>query len=165
MPYASTRVHIDLDAFYAAGEQRDHPAWRGRPLVVGAEPGRRGVVATCSYETHRFGVHSAMPIAEAVRRLPVETVYVRPDMARYAEVSREIMRVLGTLAPVIEPVSIDEAYLDVSGLERLVGPPEVVARRTKAAIREAVGLTASMGIGPNRLIAKLTSDARKPMDS
>jgi DNA polymerase IV len=155
-------MHIDLDAFYAAVEQRDHPAWRGRPLVVGAAPGRRGVVATCSYEARRFGVHSAMPIAEAVRRLPAETVYVRPDMARYAEVSGRIMRVLGTLAPVVEPVSIDEAYLDVSGLERLLGPPEVVARRTKAAIREAVGLTASVGIGPNRLIAKLASDARKP---
>ena len=155
-------MHVDLDAFYAAVEQRDHPAWRGRPVVVGAAPGRRGVVATCSYEARRFGVHSAMPIAEAVRRLPAETVYVRPDMARYAEVSRRIMRVLGTLAPVVEPVSIDEAYLDVSGLERLVGPPEVVARRTKAAIRAAVGLTASVGIGPNRLITKLASDARKP---
>jgi DNA polymerase-4 len=155
-------MHVDLDAFYAAVEQRDRPDWRGRPLVVGAEPGRRGVVATCSYEARRFGVHSAMPIAEAVRRLPAETVYVRPDMARYAEVSREIMRVLGTLSPLVEPVSIDEAYLDVSGLERLVGPPEVVARRAKAAIYEAVGLTASVGIGPNRLIAKLASDARKP---
>jgi hypothetical protein len=120
------------------------------------------VVATCSYETHRFGVHSAMPIAQAVRCLPEETVYVRPEMARYAEVSREIMRVLGTLAPVIEPVSIDEAYLDVSGLERPVGPSEVVARRAMAAIRAAVGLIASVGIGPNRLIAKLASDARKP---
>jgi DNA polymerase-4 len=155
-------MHVDLDAFYAAVEQRDRPEWRGRPLVVGAEPGRRGMVATCSYEARRFGVHSAMPIAEAVRRLPAETVYVRPDMARYAEVSRRVMRVLGTLAPVVEPVSIDEAYLDVSGLERLIGPPEVVARRTKAAIYEAVGLTASVGIGPNRLIAKLASDARKP---
>lgn len=109
-------MHIDLDAFYAAVEQRDHPAWRGRPLVVGAAPGRRGVVATCSYEASRFGVHSAMPISEAVRLLPAETVYVRPDMVRYGKVSREIMRLLGTLAPVVEPVSIDEAYLDVSGL-------------------------------------------------
>jgi DNA polymerase-4 len=81
-------MHVDLDAFYAAVEQRDRPEWRGRPLVVGAAPGRRGVVATCSYEARRFGVRSAMPIAEAVRRLPAETVYVRPDMARYAEVSR-----------------------------------------------------------------------------
>ena len=155
-------MHVDLDAFYAAVEQRDHPEWRGLPVVVGAEPGRRGVVATCSYEARRYGVHSAMPISEAVRRLPPETVYVRPDMARYAGVSREIMGVLGTLSPVVEQVSIDEAYLDVSGLERLMGPPEVIAKRAKAAVREAVGLTASVGVGPNRLIAKLASDFRKP---
>jgi len=155
-------LHVDLDAFYAAVEQRDHPEWRGRPLVVGAEPGRRGVVATCSYEARRYGVRSAMPIAEAVRRLPAETVYVRPDMARYARVSRQVMGVLETLSPVVEPVSIDEAYLDVTGMEGLVGPPEVIGQRTKAAIQEAVGLTASVGLGPNRLIAKLASDFRKP---
>jgi DNA polymerase-4 len=155
-------MHVDLDAFYAAVEQRDHPLWRGLPVVVGAEPGRRGVVATCSYEARRYGVHSAMPISEAVRRLPPETVYVRPRMADYAHVSRQIMGVLATISPVVEQVSIDEAYLDVSGMEGLVGPPEVIARRTKAAIREAVGLTASVGIGPNRLIAKLASDFRKP---
>ncbi|MFZ0790447.1 MAG: DNA polymerase IV, partial [Chromatiaceae bacterium] len=155
-------MHVDLDAFYAAVEQRDHPPWRGLPVVVGAEPGRRGVVATCSYEARRYGVHSAMPISEAVHRLPPETVYVRPDMAHYAGVSRKIMGVLETISPVVEQVSIDEAYLDVSGMEGLVGPPEVIARRAKAAIREAVGLTASVGIGPNRLIAKLASDFRKP---
>ena len=155
-------MHVDLDAFYAAVEQRDHPEWRGIPVVVGAEPGRRGVVATCSYEARRYGVHSAMPISEAARRLPPQTLYVRPDMERYARVSRQIMGVLETLSPVVEPVSIDEAYLDVSGLERLMGPPEVIARRAKAAIREAVGLTASVGVGPNRLIAKLASDFHKP---
>ncbi|MFE8033864.1 DNA polymerase IV [Thiohalocapsa marina] len=155
-------MHIDLDAFYAAVEQRDRPAWRGRPVVVGALPGGRGVVATCSYEARRYGVRSAMPIAVAARRLPPETVYVRPDMARYARVSREIMRVLQTLSPAVEPVSIDEAYLDCSGLEQLIGPPEVIGRRAKAAIREAVGLTASVGLGPNRLIAKLASDSHKP---
>ena len=155
-------MHVDLDAFFAAIEQRDNPQWRGLPLVVGAEPGRRGVVATCSYEARRYGVHSAMPISEAARRLPPETVYVRPSMERYAGVSRQIMEVLGTLAPVVEKISIDEAYLDVTGLERLVGPPEVIGRRAKAAIRKAVGLTASVGIGPNRLIAKLASDAQKP---
>jgi DNA polymerase-4 len=155
-------MHVDLDAFYAAVEQRDHPPWRGLPVVVGAEPGRRGVVATCSYEARRYGVHSAMPISEAARRLPRETVYVRPRMSDYARVSRQIMDALETISPVVEQVSIDEAYLDVSGMEGLVGPPEVIARRTKAAIREAVGLTASVGIGPNRLIAKLASDFRKP---
>jgi DNA polymerase-4 len=155
-------MHVDLDAFFAAVEQRDNPQWRGRPLVVGAEPGRRGVVATCSYEARRFGVHSAMPISEAARRLPPDTIYVRPSMDRYARASRQIMAVLETISPRVEKVSIDEAYLDVTGLERLVGPPEVIGRQTKERIREAVGLTASVGIGPNRLIAKLASDADKP---
>ena len=155
-------MHVDLDAFFAAVEQRDNPQWRGLPLVVGAAPGGRGVVATCSYEARRYGVHSAMPIATATRRLPPETVYVRPRMDRYADVSRRIMAVLTTISPVVEKVSIDEAYLDVSGLMRLVGPPESIGRQTKAKIREAVGLTASVGIGPNRLIAELASDAGKP---
>jgi DNA polymerase-4 len=155
-------MHVDLDAFYAAIEQRDHPQWRGVPVVVGAEPGKRGVVATCSYEARRYGVHSAMPISEAARRLPPETVYVRPRMPDYARVSRQVMAVLGTISPVVEKVSIDEAFLDVSGLERLIGPPEIIGQKTKAAIREAVALTASVGIGPNRLIAKLASDCQKP---
>ncbi|MEN8174245.1 MAG: DNA polymerase IV [Pseudomonadota bacterium] len=156
-------MHVDLDAFYAAIEQRDHPQWWGLPVVVGAEPGKRGVVATCSYEARRYGVHSAMPISEAVRRLPPETVYVRPRMADYAKISRQIMDVLeSAVSPVVEKVSIDEAYLDVSGLERLIGPSGAVGRRAKAAIHDAVGLTASVGIGPNRLIAKLASDYRKP---
>jgi DNA polymerase IV len=155
-------MHVDLDAFYAAIEQRDHPQWRGLPVVVGAEPGQRGVVATCSYEARQYGVHSAMPISEAARRLPPETVYVRPRMDDYARVSREVMGALEGISPVVEKVSIDEAYLDVSGLELLVGPPELVGQRAKAAIREAVGLTASVGIGPNRLVAKLASDSNKP---
>ena len=155
-------MHVDLDAFYASIEQRDNPDLRGRPVVVGALPGGRGVVATCSYEARCFGVRSAMPIAEAARRLPSETVYVRPRMAHYAGVSRAIMQVLKAVSPVVEKVSIDEAYLDVSGLERLVGAPEVVGRRAKEMIHEAVGLTASVGIGPNRFIAKIASDNRKP---
>lgn len=155
-------LHVDPDAFYAAVEQRDHPEWRGLPLVVGARPGGRGVVATCSYEARRYGVRSAMPIAEAVRRLPPETVYVRPDIGRYAQVSRQNIGILETLTPLIEPVSIDEAYLDCSGMEGLMGPPQAIGRRVKEAIRQAVGLTASVGLGPNRLIAKLASDFRKP---
>jgi DNA polymerase-4 len=155
-------MHVDLDAFFAAVEQRDHPQWRGVPLVVGAEPGRRGVVATCSYEARRYGVHSAMPISEATRRLPPETVYVRPSMDRYARVWRQVMAVLKTISPRVEKISIDEAYLDVTGLEQLVGPPRIIGQRTKEKIRETVGLTGSVGIGPNRLIAKLASDAEKP---
>jgi len=155
-------LHVDLDAFYAAVEQRDRPDWRGLPVVVGAAPGRRGVVATCSYEARRYGVHSAMPISQAARRLPPQTVYLRPDMERYARVSRQIMRVLADLSPVIEQVSIDEAYLDVSGLERLMGSPTHIGQSAKTLIQDAVGLTASVGIGPNRLVAKLASDSHKP---
>jgi DNA polymerase-4 len=124
-------MHVDLDAFYAAIEQRDHPQWRGLPVVVGAAPGKRGVVATCSYEARRFGVHSAMPISEAARRLPPETVYVRPRMDDYARVSLQVMEALGKISPFVEKVSIDEAYLDISGLERLVSPPEVIGRRAQ----------------------------------
>lgn len=155
-------LHIDLDAFYAAVEQRDRPEWAGLPVVVGAAPGHRGVVATCSYEARRYGVRSAMPISEALRRLPPETIYVRPDMQRYAYVSQQVMETLATLSPVLEPVSIDEAFLDVTGLERLFGPPVAIGRRAKTLIKDAVGLTASVGIGPNRLIAKLASERDKP---
>lgn len=155
-------MHIDLDAFFASIEQRDHPEYQGRPLVVGAAPGNRGVVATCSYEARRYGVHSAMPISEAARRLPPETVYVRPSISRYVEVSRQIMSALESISPVVEKVSVDEAYLDISGMDRLIGTPETIAQRAKNLICETVGLTASVGIGPNRLIAKLASDFQKP---
>jgi DNA polymerase-4 len=154
-------MHLDMDAFYAAVEQRDNPALRGLPVVVGAQPGGRGVVATCSYEARRFGIHSAMPIHEAHRRCP-DAVYLRPRMAHYLEVARHIRAVMATCTPVVEPISIDEAFLDVSGLGHLVGPPETIGAQIKAAIRDAVGLTASVGIGPNRLVAKIASDFGKP---
>lgn len=153
--------HADLDAFYASVEQRDCPEYRDRPVVVGALPGHRGVVAAANYKARAFGIHSAMPIAEAHRRCP-DAVYLRPDMAKYARVSREIFQILGTLTPVVEPVSIDEAYLDLTGLERLLGPPEDIGREIKRRILETTGLQASVGIGPNRLIAKLASEHRKP---
>ena len=152
---------MDLDAFFASCEQRDHPEYRGQPVVVGALPGHRGVVAAASYEARRYGIHSAMPIAEACRRCP-DAVYLRPSMAKYKQASREVFAVLETLTPVVEAASIDEAYLDLSGLERLVGPPETIGRKIKRSILEATGLTASVGIGPNRLIAKLGSEHRKP---
>ena len=154
-------LHLDMDAFFAAIEQRDDPALRGRPVVVGAQPGGRGVVATCSYEARRFGLRSAMPINEAYRRCP-EAVYLRPRTEHYRAIAREIREVMASCSPVVEPVSIDEAFLDVSGLERLIGPPEVIGWRLKADILAAVGLTASVGIGPNRLVAKLASDFEKP---
>ncbi len=153
--------HADLDAFYASVEQRDCPEYRDRPVVVGALPGHRGVVAAANYRARAFGIHSAMPIAEAYRRCP-DAVYLRPDMARYARVSREIFQILGTITPVVEPVSVDEAYLDLTGLEKLLGPPEAIGREIKHRILEGTGLTVSVGIGPNRLIAKLGSEHRKP---
>ncbi len=155
-------MHIDLDAFFAAIEQRDHPEYRGRPLVVGAQPGKRGVVATCSYEARGYGVRSAMPISEAARRLPAEAVYLRPDIHRYRKVSQQIMSALQSLSPTVEKVSVDEAFLDITGMQRLIGDAESIGRKAKQLIRDQVGLTASVGIGPNRLIAKLASDHRKP---
>ena len=154
-------MHLDMDAFYAAVEQRDDPELQGRAVVVGAQPGARGVVATCSYEARRFGVRSAMPINEAYRRCP-EAVYLRPRMAHYQAVARQIRAVLDDHAPVVEPISIDEAFLDVTGLEGLFGPPEAIGRRIKDVVHAAVGLTASVGIGPNRLVAKVASDFDKP---
>jgi DNA polymerase-4 len=153
--------HADVDAFYASVEQRDHPEYRDRPVVVGAMPGRRGVVAAASYRARAFGIHSAMPIAEAYRCCP-DAVFLRPDMAKYARVSREIFRILETVTPEVEPVSVDEAFLDLTGLEKLCGPPEAIGLEIKRRILESTGLTVSVGIGPNRLIAKLGSEHRKP---
>ncbi|TDJ44057.1 MAG: DNA polymerase IV [Gammaproteobacteria bacterium] len=154
-------AHVDLDAFFTSCEQRDHPDYRGRPVVVGALPGHRGVVAAASYEVRRFGVHSAMPISEAYRRCP-DAVYLRPDMEKYRRASRQIFRVLETMTPVVEAASIDEAYLDISGLDKLVGPPHKIGTEIRQRILSATGLTASVGIGPNRLIAKLGSESCKP---
>jgi DNA polymerase IV len=152
---------MDLDAFYASCEQQERSEYRGRPLVVGALPGHRGVVAACSYEARAFGIHSAMPISEAWRRCP-DAVYLRPDMEKYRRISQQVFQVLETVTPAVEAASIDEAYLDVSGLEKLLGPPECIGREIKQRIFAQTGLTASVGIGPNRLIAKLGSEHRKP---
>lgn len=154
-------AHVDLDAFFASCEQRDRPEYRERPVVVGALPGHRGVVAAASYEARRYGVRSAMPISQAWRRCP-DAVFLRPDMDKYLHISRQVFQLLTTITPTVEAASIDEAYLDVSGLGRLVGPPLVIGRRIKQRIFQETGLTASVGIGPNRLIAKLGSDHCKP---
>ena len=118
-------MHLDMDAFFAAIEQRDDPSLRGMPVVVGAQPGGRGVVATCSYEAREFGIHSAMPMNEAHRRCP-GAEYLRPDMGRYVEASRSVMQVLETISPMVEPVSIDEACVDVTAQEQLLGTPEQI---------------------------------------
>jgi DNA polymerase-4 len=154
-------AHVDLDAFFASCEQRDYPDYRHQPVIVGALPGNRGVVAACSYEAREFGIHSAMPIAEAYRRCP-DAVYLRPDMAKYLEASRQVFEILGDITPALEKASVDEAYLDISGLEKVTGPPDTIGRKIRQYIHNATGLTASVGIGTNRLIAKLGSEACKP---
>ncbi|MBI4608160.1 MAG: DNA polymerase IV [Candidatus Rokubacteria bacterium] len=154
-------VHVDMDAFYASVEQRDRPELRGKPVIVGADPRGRGVVSAASYEARRFGVHSAMPISRAARLCP-QAVFLAVDMEKYARVSKEIMAILAEYSPLIEPLSLDEAFLDVTGSERLSGPPLELARTIKRRIREEVGLTASAGVAPNKFLAKLASDLEKP---
>lgn len=154
-------AHVDLDAFFTSCEQRDYPEYRQRPVIVGAQPGNRGVVAAASYEARQFGIHSAMPISEAHRRCP-DAVYLKPDMEKYQQASRQVFAILNDITPAVEKASIDEAYLDISGLEKIVGPPDTIGREIRRRIRDATQLTASVGIGPNRLIAKLGSEAGKP---
>lgn len=154
-------THIDMDAFYASVEQRDRPELRGLPVIVGADPKGRGVVSACSYEARRFGVHSAMPISRAYRACP-QGIYLPVDMDKYARVSAEIMAVLSAFSPLVEPVSVDEAFIDLTGTETLWGPPLEAVRRIKARIKDETGLTASAGLAANKFVAKVASDLRKP---
>jgi DNA polymerase-4 len=152
---------VDLDAFFASVEQIDRPELKGKPVIVGAAPGRRGVVSTCSYEARAFGLHSAMPISEAYRRCP-QGVYLPVRMQRYEEISREIMDILKDFTPDLHQLSIDEALMDMTGTERLWGEPENAAMRIKEKIREATGLTISIGVSINSYVAKIASGLRKP---
>jgi DNA polymerase-4 len=152
-------MHVDMDAFYASIEQRDHPELKGRPVIVGG--GERGVVAASSYEARRFGVRSAMPMFRA-RRLCPRGVFVPVRMERYREVSRSIMAVLSSFSPLVEQASVDEAYLDATGLERLFGLPRNLWAAVKAAVCEASGLTCSVGLAPVKFLAKIASDMGKP---
>ena len=156
-----TIIHVDMDAFYASVEQRDRPELAGRPVVVGADPRGRGVVSAASYEARRFGVHSAMPIGRAARLCP-HAAFLPVDMVKYAQVSRRIMEVLAEFTPLMEAVSIDEAFLDVSASRALMGDGPTIAARIKARIREAVGLAASVGVATNKFVAKVASDLEKP---
>jgi nucleotidyltransferase/DNA polymerase involved in DNA repair len=159
-----TILHVDMDAFFAAVEQRDHPEYRGKPVIVGSDPKNgkgRGIVATCSYEARKFGVHSAQPISQAWRCCP-QGVYVRPDMSKYAHVSSRIMSILLQFTDLVEQVSIDEAFLDVSGSRRLLGSGVEIARKIKARIFQELGLTASVGVAANKFVAKVASDLQKP---
>jgi len=154
-------VHLDMDAFFASVEQRDDAALRGRPVAVGGRPESRGVVAAASYEARVFGVRSAMPMARAVRLCP-ELVIVPPDFERYQQVSGQVMEILRACTPLVEPLSLDEAYLDVT--ENRWGEPlgSTVAKRLKQEIRQTTGLTASAGVAPNKFLAKIASGYRKP---
>ena len=149
-----------MDAFYASVEQRDNADYRNQPVLVGGT-GPRGVVAACSYEARQFGIHSAMPMSEATRRCP-HAVCVHPRMSHYKDVSRQIFSVFAEFTPEIEGLSLDEAYLDVTGSMSLFGSPQELARIIKMRIREATGLTASVGVAPNKLVAKIASDLEKP---
>ena len=162
-PAAPARVflHVDMDAFYASVEQRDHPEYRGRPLVVGSPPDQRGVVSTASYEARTFGIHSAMPSREAGQRCP-HAIFVLPDMPRYEMVSAQVFEIFGRYTPFVEGLSIDEAFLDVTGSLRLYGPGEEIARRIKSDIVSELALTCSVGVAPNKFLAKLGSEYRKP---
>jgi DNA polymerase-4 len=154
-------AHVDMDAFYASVEQRDRPALRGRPVIVGADPRGRGVVSAASYEARRFGVRSAMPIGEAARLCP-HAAFLPVDMERYQAVSAQVMAILGDFSPLVEALSVDEAFLDLTGTERLLGAPVETVHRIKARIRAETGLTASAGLAPNKFLAKVASDLRKP---
>ena len=157
-------VHVDMDAFYASVEQRDHPELRGRPVVVGADPAGgkgRGVVSAASYEARRFGIHSAMPISRAFRACPT-AAFVQPHFDSYLFESRRIMTVMDRFSPIVEPISIDEAFLDCTGTEELFGNDPALGSSIRAAIHEVTGLTCSVGIAPNKYIAKVASDLNKP---
>src|SRR5215813_7822628 len=157
-------LHVDMDAFYASIEQLDHPEYKGRPVVVGADPKGgtgRGVVAACSYEARKFGVRSALPISRAWKLCP-NGVYVRPRMRRYVEVSKQIMEVFRRYTDLVEPLSIDEAFLDITGSVALLGRPEAIARSIKDEIKNSTGLNASVGLAPNKFLAKIASDIKKP---
>lgn len=154
-------LHVDMDAFFASVEQRDHPEYRGRPLIVGAGPHERGVVSTCSYEARVFGVRSAMPSREAFRRCP-QGIFVRPDMTRYLEASARVFEIFDRYTPLVQGLSCDEAFLDVSGAGLLFGDSVEIARRIRADIARELRLTASVGVAPNKFLAKVASDLNKP---
>ncbi len=154
-------LHVDMDAFYASVEERDHPELAGQPVIVGGTPEQRGVVAAANYKAREFGVHSAMSAARAVHLCP-HGVFIRPRMAHYAGVSGVLREIFGRYTPLIEPLSLDEAFLDVSASRRLFGTAEAIGRRIKDDVRRELGLVASVGVAPNKFLAKLASDLEKP---
>lgn len=154
-------IHVDMDAFFASIEQRNNEAYRGQPVIVGGAKDGRGVVSTASYEARKFGIHSAMPMQEAVHRCP-QGIFLPVDMALYRQVSDQIMAIFATYTPLVEAISLDEAFLDVTGSQKLFGSPENMGREIKRRIRQELQLTASVGIAPNKFLAKLASEMDKP---
>lgn len=154
-------IHADLDAFFASVEQRDHPELRGRPVVVGRAPEQRGVVAAASYEARRFGVHSAMPMRRALRLCP-EAVRIEPRFEKYAEVAGQVMDIYRSITPLVEPLSLDEAFLEVTDLVPAFEDAAALARDIKMYVKRRTGLTVSVGIATNKSIAKIASDQGKP---
>jgi DNA polymerase-4 len=154
-------IHFDCDCFYAAIEERDDPSLRGHPLAVGGSAEGRGVVATCNYEARKFGIHSAMPTREALRRCRDLRV-LRPAMDKYRRASKEILAIYRSVTELVEPLSLDEAFLDVSATKLFGGSATLTARDIKARVREQVGITVSAGVAPNKFLAKIASDWEKP---
>src|SRR3954469_527266 len=155
-------IHIDMDAFYASVEQRDNPGYRGKPIAVGGLPeGRGGVVATASYEARKFGIRSAMPSKKAQQLCP-ELIFIRPRFAAYKEVSQQVRDIFGRYTDLIEPLSLDEAYLDVTKDKQNIGSAIEIAKLIKQAIKDELDLTASAGVSVNKFVAKIASDVNKP---
>lgn len=160
-PRIRSIIHCDMDAFFASVEQLRRPELKGKAVIVGGSPRSRGVVSTCSYEARKYGIHSAMSAAEAYRRCP-DAVFLPPDFAKYKEVSSQMHRIFSDYTPVIEPLSLDEAFLDVTGSTRLFGPAAAIGQKIKERIRDELGLTVSVGVAHNKFLAKLVSDLSKP---
>jgi DNA polymerase-4 len=154
-------IHVDMDAFFASVEQRDHPEYQGKPLIVGGQPNSRGVVAACSYEARKFGIHSAMPCSRAYRLCP-EAIFVRPRFEAYREVSQQIREIFWRYASEVEPLSLDEAYLDVSYTAEYNGSATLIAKAIKRDILNETRLYASAGVSYNKFLAKIASDMDKP---
>ncbi len=154
-------IHVDMDAFFAAIEQRDNPSLRGKPVIVGGNPRGRGVVSSASYEARKYGIKSAMPCAQAQRRCP-DAVFLSVDMEKYRRVSAQVMQILGRYTPLVEQVSVDEAFLDVTGSGRLFSSAEQVGHELRRCIAQELGLTGSVGVAPNKFLAKLASERVKP---
>jgi len=154
-------IHCDCDCFYASVEMRDDPSLRGRPLAVGGRQDQRGVVATCNYEARRYGIHSAMATAQAIKLCP-DLLVIPPNMEKYRIASRQIMEIYQDYTDLVEPLSLDEAYLDVSASTRCKGSATLIAQEIRRRIFETVGITASAGVAPNKFVAKIASDWNKP---